>query len=184
MNEKQKKFVKHVQQAGRHLLDLINDILDLSKIEAGQITFQRESFLAEGALPEVLSVIKPLAMKKHIEVRTELGPGLILYADRVRFKQIIYNLLSNAIKFTPEGGQVKVESVRTGGVRPVFSYRHRYWDSARRLKAIFEEFRQVGQTTSGVTEGTGLGLAICKRLVEQQEGTIWVESEIRERQPI
>lgn len=178
INEKQKKFVKHVQQAGRHLLDLINDILDLSKIEAGQLTFQPENFSAEGALPEVLSVIKPLAMKKHIEVRTELEPGLILYADRVRFKQIIYNLLSNAIKFTPEGGQVNVESVRmegfvrfsvtdTGiGIRP------------EDCKAIFEEFRQVGQTTRGVTEGTGLGLAICKRLVEQQEGTIWVESEI------
>ena len=178
LNEKQKKFVKHVQQAGRHLLDLINDILDLSKIEAGQLNFQPESFSAEGALPEVLSVIKPLAMKKHIDVRTELEPGLNLYADRVRFKQIIYNLLSNAIKFTPEGGQVNVESVKiekfvrfsvtdTGvGIRPE--------DRA----AIFEEFRQVGQTTSGVTEGTGLGLAICKRLVEQQEGTIWVESEI------
>jgi len=178
LNEKQKKFVKHVQQAGRHLLDLINDILDLSKIEAGQLNFQPENFSPEGALPEVLSVIKPLAMKKHIEVCTELEPGLTLYADRVRFKQIIYNLLSNAIKFTPEGGQVKVDSVKiekfvrfsvtdTGvGIRP------------EDREAIFEEFRQVGQTTSGVTEGTGLGLAICKRLVGQQEGTIWVESEI------
>ncbi len=178
INEKQSKFVKHVQQAGRHLLDLINDILDLSKIEAGQLTFQSEIFSPEGALPEVLSVIKPLAMKKHIEVRTELEPGLTLYADRVRFKQIIYNLLSNAIKFTPDGGQVNVESVKieklvrfsitdTGiGIRP------------EDREAIFEEFRQVGQTTSGVTEGTGLGLAICKRLVGQQGGTIWVESEI------
>jgi signal transduction histidine kinase/CheY-like chemotaxis protein len=179
INEKQKKFVKHVQQAGRHLLDLINDILDLSKIEAGQLKLQPENFSAEGALPEVLSVIKPLAMKKHIEVRTELESGLILYADRVRFKQIIYNLLSNAIKFTSDGGQVNVESVKMGkfirfsvtdtgiGIRP------------EDREAIFEEFRQVGQTTSGVTEGTGLGLAICKRLAAQQGGTIWVESEVR-----
>jgi PAS domain S-box-containing protein len=178
ISEKQKKFVKHIQQAGRHLLDLINDILDLSKIEAGQLNFQPDNFSAEGALPEVLSVIKPLAMKKHIEVRTKLAPGLTLFADRVRFKQIIYNLLSNAIKFTPEGGQVDVESAKvekfvrfsvtdTGvGIRP------------EDCGAIFEEFRQVGQTTRGVTEGTGLGLAICKRLVQQQEGTIWVESEI------
>ncbi len=178
INEKQSKFVKHVQQAGRHLLDLINDILDLSKIEAGQLTLQPENFSPEGALPEVLSVIKPLAMKKHIEVRTALESGLTLYADRVRFKQIIYNLLSNAIKFTPERGQVNVESVKideqvrfsvtdTGiGIRP------------EDQEAIFEEFRQVGLTTKGVTEGTGLGLAICKRLVEQQGGTIRVESEI------
>lgn len=176
INEKQKKFVKHVQLAGRHLLDLINDILDLSKIEAGQLIFQPENFSADGALPEVLSVIKPLAMKKHIEVRNEVGPGLNVYADRVRFKQIIYNLLSNAVKFTPEGGQVNVESLKienfvrfsvtdTGvGIRP------------EDHEAIFEEFRQVGQATSGVTEGTGLGLAICKRLVVQQEGAIWVES--------
>ena len=178
MNEKQKKFVKHVQQAGRHLLDLINDMLDLSKIEAGQLNFQREDFPAQGAIPEVLSVIKPLAMKKHIEVRNEGGLDLMVYADRVRFKQIIYNLLSNAVKFTPEGGQVNVESLKvekfvrfsvtdTGvGIRP------------EDHEAIFEEFRQVGQTTGGVTEGTGLGLAICKRLVGQQGGTIWVESEI------
>jgi len=178
LNEKQKKFVTHVQQGGRHLLDLINDILDLSKIEAGQLTLQPENFSAEGALPEVLSVVKPLAMKKHIEVRTKLEPDMILYADRVRFKQIIYNLLSNAIKFTPDGGHVDVESVKmeklvrfsvtdTGiGIRP------------EDHEAIFEEFRQVGQATSGVTEGTGLGLAICKRLVGQQGGTIWVESEI------
>ncbi|HXX72997.1 MAG TPA: response regulator, partial [Candidatus Acidoferrales bacterium] len=98
--------------------------------------------------------------------------------DRVRFKQIIYNLLSNAIKFTPEGGHVKIESVKveefvrfsvtdTGmGIRP------------EDQEAIFEEFLQVGQTTQGVTEGTGLGLAICKRLVTQQGGTIWVESEV------
>lgn len=178
INEKQKKFVKHVQLAGRHLLDLINDILDLSKIEAGQLILQPENFSADGALPEVLSVIKPLAMKKHIELRNEVGPGLNVYADRVRFKQIIYNLLSNAVKFTSEGGQVKVESLKmenfvrfsvtdTGvGIRP------------EDHEAIFEEFRQVGQATSGVTEGTGLGLAICKRLVVQQEGTIWVESEL------
>jgi len=178
INEKQKKFVKHVQQAGRHLLDLINDILDLSKIEAGQLNFQPENFSPEGALPEVLSVIKPLAMKKHIEVCTELEPGLTLYADRVRFKQIIYNLLSNAIKFTPDGGQVKVESARMEKF-----VRFSVTDTGVGIRledreAIFEEFRQVGQTTRGVTEGTGLGLAICKRLVGQHEGRIWVESEI------
>lgn len=176
INEKQKKFVKHVQLAGRHLLDLINDILDLSKIEAGQLIFQPENFSADGALPEVLSVIKPLAMKKHIEVHNEMGPGLNVYADRVRFKQIIYNLLSNAVKFTPEGGQVNVESLKLDNF-----VRFSVTDSGVGIRpedheAIFEEFRQVGQATSGVTEGTGLGLAISKRLVVQQEGAIWVES--------
>ncbi len=178
ITEKQKKFVKHIQMAGRHLLDLINDILDLSKIEAGQLTIQLENFSADGALPEVLSVIKPLAMKKKIEIRNEVGTGLIVYADRVRFKQIIYNLLSNAVKFTSEGGQVTVESAKIDNF-----IRFSITDTGIGIKpedheAIFEEFRQVGQTTSGVTEGTGLGLAICRRLVVQQEGTIWVESDI------
>ncbi len=176
VNEKQKRFVGHVREGGRHLLALINDILDLSKIEAGHLQLQSEKFILADALPEVLSVIKPQAMAKKIEVECHVGSDHTVHADRVRFKQILHNLLSNAVKFTPQGGKVRIESARDGdfarisvtdtgiGIRPV------------EHEAIFDEFHQVGATTKGVKEGTGLGLAITKRLVEQHGGKIWVES--------
>ena len=176
VNEKQKRFVGHIREGGRHLLALINDILDLSKIEAGHLQLQSEKFTLADTLPEVLSVIKPQAMAKKIEVVSHVGSDLAVHADRVRFKQILHNLLSNAVKFTPQGGKVRIESARDGdfarisvtdtgiGIRPV------------EHESIFDEFHQVGAATKGVKEGTGLGLAITKRLVEQHGGKIWVES--------
>jgi PAS domain S-box-containing protein len=175
MNDKQKRFVTHIKEGAHHLLQLINDILDLSKIEAGQLEIRCEDFQVKDALPEVLSTIRPLAMAKNIRVHHDLAASYSIYADRVRFKQILYNLLSNAVKFTPEGGHVSIHyaelselirvSVRdTGiGIRP------------EDQEVIFEEFRQI--EGDGAHEGTGLGLAITKRLVEQQGGNIWLESE-------
>jgi PAS domain S-box-containing protein len=177
LNEKQKRFVNHIKQGSVHLLQLINDILDLSKIEAGQLELRSEEFLVRDALPEVLSIIHPLAMAKNIRLEQKLESKSLLKADRVRFKQILYNLLSNAIKFTPEGGRVAIECVDhwdfvcvsvtdSGiGIRP------------EDQKVIFEEFRQVEGSPDATHEGTGLGLAITKRLVEQQGGQISVESE-------
>ncbi len=177
LNEKQKRFINHIKQGADHLLQLINDILDLSKIEAGLLELRCENFRVAAAMPEVLSIIRPLAMAKKIHVE-HLAGDFSVYADRVRFKQILYNLLSNAVKFTPEGGKVQLESSNEGhcvcisvsdtgvGIRP------------EDQDLIFEEFRQVSDTTRGVKEGTGLGLAITKRLVEQQGGTLRVESEL------
>jgi signal transduction histidine kinase/CheY-like chemotaxis protein len=177
LNEKQKRFVNHIKQGSSHLLQLINDILDLSKIEAGQLELRCEDFRVKDALPEVLSTIRPLAMAKNILIQHNMETDWAVYADRVRFKQILYNLISNAVKFTPKGGRIDVDchgdgnSVRisvtdTGiGIRPE--------DQA----VIFEEFRQIEGAADTTHEGTGLGLAITKRLVVQQGGKIAVESE-------
>jgi PAS domain S-box-containing protein len=178
LNDKQKRFVNHIKQGSAHLLQLINDILDLSKIEAGQLELRNEEFLVKDTLPEVLSTIRPLAMAKNIRVEQNVESKSKVKADRVRFKQILYNLLSNAVKFTPKGGSVAIECVDdsdfvrvcvsdTGiGIRP------------EDQKMIFDEFRQVEGSANDTHEGTGLGLAITKRLVDQQGGQISVESEL------
>ena len=175
LNAKQQRFVGHVRDGSRHLLRLINDILDLSKIEAGQIDLQLEDFESTAALPEILSSLRPLVIGKKLDLQSDLEP-LWIHADRVRFKQVLFNLISNAIKFTPEGGRIRLTSRREGdmvvvsvadtgiGIPPEFH------------QQVFEEFKQVDRTTSGVKEGTGLGLAICKRLVEQHGGKIWLRS--------
>src|SRR5437660_3560962 len=177
LTDKQKRFVGHVRNGARHLLQLINDILDLSKIESGLLELRRESFGISEALPEVLSVVRPLAMAKkiHVEYTEE---NLSVHADRVRFKQILYNLLSNAVKFTPEGGRVRVESSNNGTLVSISVRDTGLGIRPEDQQLIFEEFRQAGETTRGVKEGTGLGLAITKRLVERQGGTIQVISEL------
>lgn len=178
LNDKQKRFINHIKQGSAHLLQLINDILDLSKIEAGQLELRSEEFLVKDALPEVLSTIQQLAMAKNIRVEQKVESKSLVKADRVRFKQILYNLLSNAVKFTPKDGLISIDCVDvwdfvrvsvtdTGiGIRP------------EDQKVVFEEFRQIEGSADRAQEGTGLGLAITKRLVEQQGGQIGVESEL------
>ncbi len=177
LNDKQKRFVNHIKKGSAHLLQLINDILDLSKIEAGQLEIRCGDFQVKDALPEVLSTIGPLAMAKNIQVHHQVETNRPVYADRVRFKQILYNLLSNAVKFTPKDGQINIDCVEQGNFIYLSVTDTGIGIRAEDQQLVFEEFRQVEGSEKDTNQGTGLGLAISKRLVEQQGGGIWLESQ-------
>ncbi len=176
LTQKQERFVGHVKESSRHLLALIDDILDLSKIEAGRLELKNEIVQMSVAADEVLSTLRPLAVAKGIEMEIELDAELTVDADRVRLRQILYNLLSNAIKFTPEGSVrlvagsdeqlICISVIDTGIGIP-----------REEQDAIFETFHPRSSPTHEAFEGTGLGLSITRLLVEQHGGRIWVESE-------
>ena len=175
LNEKQRSFVGEIGQAATHLLNVINDILDISKEEAGRLELQMEAFTLGGELSEVLSILHPLAVAKGIEVQAEgAAPDLHVFADRVRFKQILYNLLSNAIKFTPKDGTVSVSACYSGSEVEISVADNGPGIPLDEQDRIFESFFQGART--GFMEGTGLGLAITKRLIEQHGGRIHVQS--------
>jgi signal transduction histidine kinase len=171
-----KRFVANIQEGARHLLHMVNDVLDLSKIEAGRIDLNREPFHPAGALEEVLSVITPLAKMKNIAIENQLPPGAGITADRTRFKQVLYNLLSNAVKFTPENGRVWIAECSRENTACFCVGDTGIGIPGAEIEAIFDEFHQVGAPPGAVKEGTGLGLAITKRLVDLHGGTIRVES--------
>jgi PAS domain S-box-containing protein len=177
LNDVQKSFVQHIQRGAGHLLELIDDVLDLSKIEAGRIELRLQDFRPADALAEVLAVVKPLAEARRLTIESALHPELAVCADRTRFKQVLYNLLSNAVKFTPEGGRVWVEAGMENGSVWIAVNDSGIGVPPDEQRAIFAEFYQAGSTARGVKEGTGLGLAITRRLVELHGGRIQVESE-------
>ena len=169
--------MRHVKESSRHLLALIDDILDLSKIEAGRLDLKFESFPLSVAADEVLSTLRPLAAAKEIDLTTDLSPDLTLHADHVRVKQILYNLLSNAIKFTPAKGSVRLVARSDGTVVHISVIDTGIGIPHEEHEAIFETFHRRLTPTQEVCEGTGLGLSITRLLVEQHGGRIWVESE-------
>ena len=176
LNPKQARQLDHILRGARHLLSLINDILDLSKIEAGRLELHPESFLAQPAISEVLTTIEPMASAKQIRIDNRIDPRLVLWADRLRGKQILYNLLSNAVKFTPAGGCVSISSSIHDEYVEIAVHDTGIGIPLEEQRAIFDEFHQAASTTKGVREGTGLGLAITRRLVEKHGGEIWVDS--------
>jgi len=178
LNAKQKRFVQHIHTDSLHLLDLINDILDLSKVESGRIDLRPEAFDARPLIEEAVSSIRPLAESSGLAIRVRIASMPAIEADRVRVKQILMNLLSNAVKFTPAGGRIDVEADMEDGMARISVADTGIGIPADEHEAIFNVFHQAGATTKGVREGTGLGLAITKRLVEEHGGTIKVSSEV------
>ncbi|HEY2843790.1 MAG TPA: ATP-binding protein [Bryobacteraceae bacterium] len=177
LNEKQKRFIQHIHKDSMHLLDLINDILDLSKIEAGRLELRPEPFDLFPVVDESIASVQGLADAKTLAIETVLDGPIALYADRLRVKQILVNLLSNAVKFTPDNGRVRVEARMEGGFAVIAVSDTGVGIPREEHEAIFDEFHQVGATAKGVREGTGLGLAITRRLIEAHGGSIRVESE-------
>ncbi|MGA3267707.1 MAG: MASE1 domain-containing protein [Verrucomicrobiota bacterium] len=188
LNERQLKYSNNILNSGRHLLQLINDILDLAKVEAGRVELMLETFNVAKALSEAQSIVKTLANKKRISLDFYASPDLPpLLADEAKFKQVMYNLLSNAIKFTPEGGKVLVTAAVQNDAdaaadRAGESLRVAVTDTGIGIQAndqerVFKEFEQADSSYGRKQQGTGLGLALTKRLVELHGGRIWVESE-------
>ncbi len=170
------EWIEHVHRSGEHLLALINDVLDLTKIEAGRINLERESFELATALAESVEGLRPLADRKSIEMVVDAEVGEIT-ADRGRLRQIVYNLLSNAIKFTPEGGHIGVEGRWSGDDAHIAVTDTGVGIAVDDLDHVFEEFRQVGDLKAREA-GTGLGLALCRRLAEAHGGRLTVTSEV------
>ena len=176
LNPKQKRFVGNIRRDSQHLLEIINDLLDISKIEAGRLELRLEQFAPDQLVEEVLSSIRAQARGKSIEIETEFHPSSLVESDKLRFKQILYNLLSNAVKFTPENGSIRVITKPSGSKLNVTVSDSGIGISPADHDAIFDKFYQVGSTTKGVREGTGLGLAITRQLVEKMGGKIWLDS--------
>jgi PAS domain S-box-containing protein len=177
LNEKQMRFAHHIRTDSDHLLSLINDVLDLSRIEAGGMVVRTEGLSLQSVISEAVNAICPHAESKKITIREHHIPNVNVLADLLRVRQILYNLLSNAVKFTDPGGNVHVTArADRDHVQITISDTGMGIPTAE-CDRIFDKFYQVGYTTTGVRQGTGLGLTICKQLVEMQGGKIWVDSE-------
>jgi PAS domain S-box-containing protein len=178
LNAKQKEYLGDVLNSGRHLLQLINDVLDLSKVEAGKMELYPETFPPTQAIEEVCAVISPLAKQKGITLRQEIAATLTgITLDRQKFAQVLYNLLSNAVKFTDEGGTVQIIADCDDPARMRLRVRDTgIGISPADFPKLFVEFQQLDASATRRFGGTGLGLALTKKIIEFQHGSISVES--------
>ena len=178
MNEKQTEYIDDIHGSGKHLLSLINDILDLSKIEAGRMELDLATFSVPEAIGNALTLIRERALRHGIELTASIDPAVgAISADERKFKQILLNLLSNAVKFTPEGGRVVVAAQPAHGMIEVSVTDTGIGIALEDQEAVFEEFRQVGKDYTRKAEGTGLGLALTRKFVELHGGKIRLKSE-------
>lgn len=178
LNEKQMEYALDIHSSGQHLLSLINDILDLSKIDAGRMELDKSEFSVPMAIENALTLIKERAVRHAITIELHMEESLnTFYGDERKFKQILVNLLSNAVKFTPDEGCIVIDAKEEDN-SVVISVRDNGVGISKEDQAkVFEEFRQVGDDGKLASEGTGLGLTLSRRFVELHGGKIWVESE-------
>ena len=180
VNEKQKEYLEDILKSGQHLLHLINDMLDLVKVQAGKLELSPEVFEIRSGIEEVCAVVHPIAEQKNIDVRIEIDSGLdTITLDLQRFRQILYNLLSNALKFTDDGGVVTIKADRRADGNIRLSVRDSgIGIAADDIPRLFTEFEQLETGIARRFGGTGLGLALTRSIVTLQGGSIDVESEI------
>jgi len=178
LNEKQAEYLKDIYASGTHLLSLINDILDLSKIEAGRMELELTDFDLPQAIDNALILVRERAGRRGIALEHSVAERLgEIRGDERKIKQVLLNLLSNALKFTPESGRVEVRARVVDGMAEISVTDTGVGIAPEDQEAVFEEFRQVG-TSAAKQEGTGLGLALCRKFVELHGGKIGVTSQV------
>ncbi|HAF11599.1 MAG TPA: hypothetical protein DCK98_16175 [Chloroflexi bacterium] len=178
LNERQEEYVRDIREAGRHQLALVNDILDLSKVEAGRMELEPTDFSLPALITDATALLRERASQKGVRlvVATDETLGSI-HADERKIKQVLFNLVMNAIKFTPSGGTITVAGERTSAAVSVSVTDTGIGIAAEDQTRIFEEFRQAGDSAGRAIEGTGLGLSLAKRFIELHRGTLSVVSE-------
>jgi len=181
LNAKQMEYATDIHGSGQHLLSLINDILDLSKIEAGRLDLEASEFDVGAAIANATTLVRERVQRQGLTLKVEVGPDVTTWrADARRFKQILVNLLSNAVKFTPMGGQVTVRAAMHDDRLRVSVSDTGVGIAESDMPLLFEPFRQVGASDRGKAEGTGLGLSLVRSLIELHRGTLAVDSKVGE----
>ncbi len=178
LNPKQAEYISDIRVSGIHLLSMINEILDISKIEAKAVKLVRSTFHISRALNEVCNILEPLAIKKSITLNKILDEDFEVYADYQKIQQILYNLVNNAIKFSPENGQVDIEGKNEGDVFSIKVHDNGIGIDKKYHGKIFAKFVQLDSAYTKKESSTGLGLTITKELVELHGGKISIMSEV------
>ena len=178
LNEKQAEYIGDIHLSGKHLLTLINDILDLAKIESGQLELVVTDFELDDFIANTMVMVQDRAEKEQVELTVNIQTEILCHADKTKLRQVLINLLANAIKYTPAGGRVTVEVTVTDLWMEFAVIDTGIGMSEAELEEVFEQFKQIDNFHNRINQGTGLGLSISRRLVELHGGQLKVESEV------